>query len=66
MKDIKEIRCKNCHKLLAKGDLGKGFIQIKCGKCGVMNNVLHSDKRIQDIEPGDFYGGVRKIDGVVL
>lgn len=32
--ELKEIRCKKCKKLLAKG---KGTFEIKCPRCGTLN-----------------------------
>lgn len=33
----REMRCPDCHKLLAKGDIGsKGKMEIKCPRCKTM------------------------------
>jgi PAS domain S-box-containing protein len=38
---LESLRCNSCGKLLLKGSLGLGIIEIKCGRCGSMN-VFHS------------------------
>ena len=34
-----EYRCKFCHKLLGKGEIQEGQLEIKCSKCGKFNLV---------------------------
>lgn len=33
---LKEVRCKQCNKLLAKA---KGIVEIKCPRCGEINKT---------------------------
>jgi len=47
---MKEVRCKNCHKLLFKTNLdGNGITQIKCTKCGVMNTIVFTNDPIKEV-----------------
>ncbi len=45
---LSEYRCKNCNKLFFKGAIEDKPLEIKCGKCGVMNinesNYLDKEK----------------------
>ena len=34
-----EYRCKKCGRLLFKADLEKCVIEVKCGKCGLLNVI---------------------------
>lgn len=38
------LSCQNCNKTLAKIDIEKGIIQIKCGKCGTINTLDKKEK----------------------
>ena len=38
MNYLNAIRC-DCHRLLAKGEIQKGYLEIVCGKCGGMNQI---------------------------
>ena len=35
--EMTEIRCKKCNRLLLKAENQAGAIEIKCGKCGLIN-----------------------------
>ena len=35
-----EVRCRRCGKLLAKGSVRSGFMEIKCERCGLLNVLL--------------------------
>jgi len=39
-----DYRCRQCHKLLAKGDIRDGYVNIKCPKCDVITEFRWSDK----------------------
>lgn len=36
---LQEYRCPECHKLLFKGLLVGGAIEIKCGRCAVLRTI---------------------------
>lgn len=38
------LSCQNCGKTLAKIDIEKGIIEIKCGKCGTINTLNKKEK----------------------
>lgn len=40
MPDKYEYRCDNCKKLLFKGNVETGFVEIKCSKCGHLQQFL--------------------------
>ncbi|MBI4139123.1 Com family DNA-binding transcriptional regulator [Candidatus Uhrbacteria bacterium] len=39
---IKEHRCRSCHKLLFKGALVEGEVEIKCRSCHELNRFMAS------------------------
>jgi phage FluMu protein Com len=43
----KEFRCRKCHRLLAKGQF-KGFIELKCPKCGKMQIFTEGESNGRD------------------
>lgn len=50
---IEEYRCKNCKKLLFKGALGMGIVEVKCERCGNVS-LLHSFDRLMRSKPGGY------------
>ncbi len=32
-----DYRCQSCNKLLFKGNIEKGVVEVKCDKCGTVN-----------------------------
>lgn len=44
---MKDVRCKNCNKLLAKAD-NKGHIEIKCPRCKTLNESLGASNQKGD------------------
>ncbi len=39
MSYLDAIRCPSCYKLLSRGYIGTGYMEIKCCKCGMFNNI---------------------------
>lgn len=61
---LDDLRCRQCHKLLLKGTLGLGVIEVKCTRCGVMN-LFHA---LDDIVAGrpKFYVLVFNQDATII
>ncbi|MCK9577970.1 Com family DNA-binding transcriptional regulator [bacterium] len=45
--DLKEYRCSNCNKLLFKGSIEEGLIEIKCRGCKNINTI-QIDKELEE------------------
>lgn len=42
-RELQEIRCRKCNRLLMKGEVE--LIEIKCPKCGYMQRIEEGDER---------------------
>lgn len=47
---IKEYRCSNCNRLLFKGDLIDGNIEVKCGRCKHIELYTAGSVNIDDVK----------------
>lgn len=45
--NLEEYRCKSCRRLLFKGTLGMGFIEVKCSRCGTVSLIHSFDKLLK-------------------
>lgn len=44
----KETRCKKCKRLFFRGEFEKGDIEIKCPKCGYIQNIFRKPQKKLD------------------
>lgn len=50
---LDQIRCENCQKLLFRGIVGLGFIEVKCSRCGHVNVINSYDAMLHNT-PGAY------------
>lgn len=41
---MKGIKCESCGKQIAKASIKVGVVEIKCGKCGTVNQIKGEEK----------------------
>lgn len=62
--DLGEFRCEKCSKLLFRGTLGLGVIEVKCPRCGKVN-LLHTFDDMLAHQP-NAYILIFKTDGAIV
>ena len=50
---LEQIRCESCQKLLFRGIVGLGFIEVKCSRCGHVNVINSYDAMLHNT-PGAY------------
>lgn len=50
MESFLEYRCSSCKKLLGKGGVFNGSIQIKCKRCGTLQTIVGAAKNEEDLD----------------
>ena len=51
--ELEEHRCEKCKKLLFRGLVGLGLVEVKCGRCGQVNVLISYDAMLHG-KPGAY------------